>query len=77
MHPISANLSESRRSVPALHLFKGLHRFRHCVAAERITVDITGWSPEEAFLRIKDILMRVRVKNRETTGLREAARAHH
>ena len=60
--PIQRTLTDRERRLYLQEIKRDIAYFRRSYQRAHITVDITGWSPEEASLRIKDILMRVRIK---------------
>jgi shikimate kinase len=60
--PIQRTLTDRERRLYLQEIKGDIAYFRRSYQRAHIRVDITGWSPEEASLRIKDILMRVRIK---------------
>ena len=59
--PIQRTLTDRERHLYLQEIKRDIGYFRRSYQRAHIKVDITGWSPEEASLRIKDILMRVRI----------------
>jgi shikimate kinase len=57
---IQRNLTERERRLYLREIKRDITYFRRSYQRAYITVDIAGWSPDEASLRIKDILMRAR-----------------
>ena len=59
--PIQRTLTDRERRLYLQEIKGDIAYFRRSYKRAHIRVDITGWSPEEASLRIKDILMQVRI----------------
>jgi shikimate kinase len=57
-HPIQKTLSDRERRLYLREIKRDITYFRRSYQRAHITVDIAGWNPEEASLRIKHILMR-------------------
>ncbi len=60
--PIQRTLTDRERRFYLQEIKRDIAYFGRSYQRAHIKVDITGWSPEEASLRIKDILMPVRVR---------------
>jgi shikimate kinase len=58
---IQRNLTDRERRLYLREIKRDITYFRRTYQKADITVDIAGWSADEASLRIKDILMRVRL----------------
>ena len=57
---IQRNLTERERRLYLRQIKRDIAYFQRTYQRAHITVDIAGWSPDEASLRIKDMLMRAR-----------------
>jgi shikimate kinase len=59
--PIQRNLTAPDRHFYLQEIKRDIAYYRRTYKRAHITVDIAGWSPGEASLRIKDLLMRARL----------------
>jgi len=57
---IQRNLTERERRLYLRQIKRDITYFRPTYQRAHITMDIAGWSPDEASLRIKDMLMQAR-----------------
>jgi hypothetical protein len=57
---LQRNLTASDRQFYLKEIKLDIAYYRRTYKRAHLTVDIAGWSPDEASLRIKDLLMRVR-----------------
>jgi shikimate kinase len=60
--PIQKHLTDGERQLYLREIKRDIAYFRRSHQRAHLAVDIAGWNPEEASLRIKDLLMRDRLE---------------